>query len=150
MVPGEEEKIGLIIGRKVGDNLFQRHQNHFVFKPSIAAIFGMLAVARLPFATGNCRHSHAHCSGDCRCHPGQPHCMNPRKKDATDSSVVFLWNTSKRNNLRLSTEGWAIVHMDPAGWPGDSSACRFSCASQSAKCRSDRAPSGGSRHPKFL
>ena len=42
---GEQEQIGLTVGRKVGDNLFRRHQNPFVFKPGIPAIFGMLAVA---------------------------------------------------------------------------------------------------------
>ena len=63
--------------------------------------------------------SRARCSGCCRCHQGQVALKElPLERDATDLSVVFLWKTSKRYNMRLSTEGWANrPYMDRAEWP---------------------------------
>jgi hypothetical protein len=39
----------------------------------------------------------------------------PLERDATDLSVVFLWKTSKRYNVRLSTEGLANRPYGPGG-----------------------------------
>ena len=49
---GEQKQIGLPVGREVGDDLFRRHPDPFVFQPSVPAIFGIAFVARLDLKPG--------------------------------------------------------------------------------------------------
>ena len=49
---GEQKQIGLPVRREVGDDLFRRHPDPFVFQPSVPAIFGIAFVAGLDLELG--------------------------------------------------------------------------------------------------
>ena len=49
---GKQKQIGLPVRREVGNDLFRRHPDPFVFQPSVPAIFGIAFVAGFDLKSG--------------------------------------------------------------------------------------------------